>query len=258
MQRTAGNNDGYLVALNDTVSTKYDHLLGKAGTKYALVLASGTNIDGLFLSSDPLNQKRVSDLIGNKTIVQVNYYDPSDMSVNLTLTNIPRQRRYLSVAKLSRKSLGVFKKGVLLEKASPRSRQEVAGKQFLGDHSGPVPTVRLIRTENKQIEAQGYTLYPVVGNAYTLAIEWNDDTAIQSNAIISVNGAKQSASGNTLIVKNVARTSPENQTFTLTALDSNNNTSTYSLMLDRQPADLTLQNVSSTGNTSVIDTALSK
>lgn len=68
-------------------------------------------MNGLFLSSDPISQKRVSDLVANKTIVQVSYYDPADASVALTLTNIPREWQYLSVAQLSQRSLGgLFKK----------------------------------------------------------------------------------------------------------------------------------------------------
>lgn len=253
------NTDGYVIALTDKVATKHNKLIGKEETKYALVLASGTKMEGLFLSTDTLSQKRVTDLLANKTIVQVSYYDPSDAAVALTLTNIPRQRQYLSVAQLSHRTIGglLSKKGLLLEKASPRSRQEVAGKQALGDNSGPVPTVRLIRNDNKETEAEGYMLYPVVGNSYTLAVQREDDNAVLSNAIVSTNGAKQTSSGSTLIVRNVSRTTAEDQTFALTAQDSNGNTATYTLTLDRQQSDISIDNVQSDDTASVVDASLS-
>lgn len=50
----------------------------------------------------------------------------------MTLSNLDRQRQYMSVAKLSRKTLTKNTWG--LEKTSPRSQQEAAGIQLAGDN----------------------------------------------------------------------------------------------------------------------------
>lgn len=97
-----------------------------------------------------------------------------------------------------------------------------------------------------------------MGNAYTIAIEWQDDTQIIANAIVSSNGAKQTSSGSTLIVRNVTRAAADSENYSLTALDSNNNTATYSLTLDRQTTDISVSNVESNDDSSVINTEISK
>ncbi len=114
--------------LAEKVNTRHDHLSSisneNSNVRYALLLTSGTNLDGLFINTDLLGgQKRVSDLVSNRTIVQVSYYDPADEALGLVLNNLSRDRHYVSVAKLSRKSLN--RSAMLLEKASPRSQQEV-------------------------------------------------------------------------------------------------------------------------------------
>lgn len=125
--------DGYVVQLTDKATNRHQHIIDKNNTRYILVLSTGTNLDGLFLYSDIFGgQKRVTDLINNGNIITVSYYDPTDESIGLTLTNLERQWQYLSVAKLSKRNIN--RNGILLEKASPRSHQEVAGIQLAGDN----------------------------------------------------------------------------------------------------------------------------
>ena len=97
------------------------------------MLASGTNLDGLFLYHELLGgQKRVTDLINNGNILTVNYYDTQDETITLTLNDMPRAWQYLSVAKLGRRNMN--RNAMLLEKNSPWSHQEVAGIQVAGDN----------------------------------------------------------------------------------------------------------------------------
>lgn len=148
--------DGYLVQLAEKVNTRHDHLSvigngNETNVRYALLLSSETNMDGLFINTELLGaQKRVSDLVNNGTIVEVEYYDPVDEALGLTLHDLSRDWHYVSVAKLSRKSIN--RSGTLLEKASPWSHQEVGGTQLAADKFGPVPTVTLVRTANGNIE----------------------------------------------------------------------------------------------------------
>lgn len=74
----------------------------------------------------------MSDLQSNKTIIDIQYYDPSDDAIGIALHDLPREWQYVSVAKLSSKNING--NGTLLEKASPRSQQEAAGIQLAGDN----------------------------------------------------------------------------------------------------------------------------
>lgn len=124
---------GYVVQLTDKVHHRFSHALNRSNTKYVLVLASGTNLDGLFLYDELLGgQKRVSDLINNGSVLRVTYFDSNDDTIGLTLTDLPRAWQYLSVAKLGSRSLG--RTATLLEKNSARSHQEAAGIQAAGDN----------------------------------------------------------------------------------------------------------------------------
>lgn len=118
--------------MTDKVVNRRDRLLDKNNVQYVLVLASGTTTDGLFITTDVLGgQKRVNDLVNNKTIVDVKDTMTRVTDIGLTLTNLPRQWEYLSVAKLSSKNIN--RNARLLEKSSPWSQQEVAGIQIAGD-----------------------------------------------------------------------------------------------------------------------------
>lgn len=133
MEWTNNHTDGYIIQLTEKVNNRADHLLTKNNVKYILVLSSGTSVDGLFLYNELQGgQKRVSDLISNGTILRVDYYENADESLGLTLTDLPRQRQYLSIAKLSKRAIN--RNAMLIEKASARSQQEVAGIQTAGDN----------------------------------------------------------------------------------------------------------------------------
>lgn len=54
LQRKNNHPYGYLVQLSDLVTNRHLSMLNKNNTKYVLVLASGTNLQGLFLNTDLL------------------------------------------------------------------------------------------------------------------------------------------------------------------------------------------------------------
>lgn len=133
LQWDNNHTDGYVVQVTDKVTNRHELLTDRNNTKYILVLTSGTNLDGLFLYSELFGgQKRVNDLVNNGNIHSIAYYDAADTSIGTTLTDLPRERQYLSVAKLSRRNIN--RNGILLEKASPWTHQEVAGIQVAGDN----------------------------------------------------------------------------------------------------------------------------
>ena len=122
-----------MIQVTEKVNNRFDLKTDKNNTKYILALASGTSLDGLFLYSELFGgQKRVNDLVNNGSIITVSYFDTADESIGMTLTNLPRAWQYLSIAKLGRRNIN--RNGVLLEKNSPWSHQEVAGIQLAGDN----------------------------------------------------------------------------------------------------------------------------
>ena len=128
LQWDNNHSDGYVVQVTDKATNRHDLQTDRNNTKYILVLTSGTNLDGLFLYSELFGgQKRVNDLVDNGSIHSIAYYDSTDESIGLTLTDLPREWQYLSIAKLSRRNIN--RNGLLLEKSSPWSHQEVGGIQ---------------------------------------------------------------------------------------------------------------------------------
>lgn len=167
-----------------------------------LILPQGTQTAGLFISDDLLGgQKRVSDMIQDRSILEIQYYQPEQETIELVLTDLARQWNYLSVAKLSRKNIN--RNGVLLEKISPRSHQEAAGVQQKSDNTGPTPTVSLIRQQNNTTEAQGYTLQPIIGNTYTLDIQRSDNGQVKDNSVLFENGNTHGSAGGHITVNNL-------------------------------------------------------
>ena len=135
----------------------------------------------------------MSDLINDKTILSVDYYEPTEESIDMTLENLERQWQYMSVAKLARKTIS--KNAWVMEKSSPWSQQEVAGMQLASDNRGPTPTVTLIRAQNNAVEGQGMSLRPTAGNTYNIDIQWNDDGGVKDNTITYSNGSSQTTAG---------------------------------------------------------------
>ncbi len=249
--------DGYLVQLTDKVTNRYIRDITTKNTKYILVLASGTNLDGLFLYSDLFGgQKRVSDLISNGSILSVEPYDTADASIGMTLNSIPRQWEYLSIAKLSIKQTN--SKARLLEKASPWSQQEVAGIQQAGDDRGPIPTVTLIRAQNGSIEGDGFSLQPTVGNNYSVSIEWKDDSGIKDNTVVFANGNSQSSATPINTVKNLIYKT-DSEAFTISANDMNGNKASYTVNLSWKKPDIAINNIDHPSETtSLIGTDISQ
>lgn len=133
--------DGYVIRISNKIDAKDIsrsfrdlHARGEQ-SKYILILPQNTEYEkGMISIDDDLIKKRITSQLGN-SILAVQYFNPNQDTVSITLSDLPRKRLYTSIATLS------IDQSVLTEnqqkvltlytKTSPRSNQTVAGLQNL-------------------------------------------------------------------------------------------------------------------------------
>jgi hypothetical protein len=135
--------DGYIIKVSNNIDNKddpsnsrFENLLGIGeSAKYIVVLPKDTDYTGTMLTIDKdFIKKRITSQLGNN-ILAVEYFDPEQESISMTLKNLPRKWLYINLATLNitqgdlsnsqQKTLKLYKK------SSPRSNQTVAGMQNL-------------------------------------------------------------------------------------------------------------------------------
>ena len=176
-------NLGYILKMNQRVDTYADAYADRRPTgpvlasdlaeKYVLVLPQGADTGSALLDlQNDLNTSTVSSLYTGK-IIQILTYDPSVSDIKATLSEIPRNREYIKIAKLAADPY----KGSLVKwtKISPWSNQLVAGRQLIGDDKPPVPTVSLTRVATNDVVSDGTSLKGFVQTQYNLNVKWTDN-----------------------------------------------------------------------------------
>lgn len=161
------------------ISDRIDNHLEKTNTdlsKYMLFLPKDTPLTGIELV---INEKSypIATLLKNGLLYNIKYYNPEKDNLTFGISEIPRKRQYLQIASIE-------KKGNKYLKNSPRSNQELGGRQVISDTEPPVPTISLLRSKkNHQIEDQGNQLEWRVGSYYDLAIQRKDNVEVDKVAL---------------------------------------------------------------------------
>jgi len=69
------------------------------------------------------------------------------------------------------------------------------------------------------LEGEGFSLQPVAGNTYHLAVEWTDDSGVKDNTIAFANGNTQTSPGGKTTVSNMVYKT-DKDTFVISAQDN--------------------------------------
>ena len=121
----------------------------------------------------------------------VEFYDPEQTKITVTLKDLPRKWLYTNLATLtiSQEDLnnGQEKEFTLYKKTSPRSNQTVAGMQNLGDVTAPVGEVTLRRNVTSETISTGVTHEGYINTLYTLK-SLRTDNMIVAKMIVQRDG----------------------------------------------------------------------
>ncbi len=119
------------------------------------------------------------------------YFNPDQDKISVTLKDLPRKRLYTNLATLTitqgdlsnsqQKTLTLYKK------TSPRSNQTVAGMQNLGDITAPVGEITLWRNTTAETVSTGNTHDGYINTLYTLKSLWTDNVIV-AKMIVQKNG----------------------------------------------------------------------
>ncbi|MEI6775075.1 MAG: hypothetical protein WCL18_10310 [bacterium] len=159
--------------------------------KYIILLPKDVSYTGAMITIDQnLVKKRIASQIGN-SILGIEYYDPEQTTIKVTLKNLPRKRLYTSLATLTDTSETLSanqqKSLTLYTKTSPRSNQTVAGMQNLGDVTAPVGDIVLWRNITKEGISTGLNHEGYINTNYTLK-SIRTDNVIVAKMIVQKDG----------------------------------------------------------------------
>jgi hypothetical protein len=126
-----------------------------------------------------------------ENILAIEYYDPTQDTLQLTLKDLERKWLYTSIATLSITQEDLNKNQqktlTLYKKTSPRSNQTVAGMQIIGDTTSPVGEIVLWRNKTNEAISTGSTHEGYINTNYTLKAIWKDNVVV-SKMIIQKDG----------------------------------------------------------------------
>lgn len=161
---------GYLMRIADRI----DNHREKKETeleKYILFLPKNTALTGINLEIKEKNGP-ITELIKNKTLHTIKYYDPQKRILEFGISEVPRKWQYVQITSLEKK-WNIYKKN------APRSNQEIWGRQVITDTEPPVATASLLRIKKKyEAEDQGNNLEGRVGSYYDLHIAREDNVQV--------------------------------------------------------------------------------
>jgi len=180
--------DGYIIKVStkvddkDTPNSFRDFFSTREKPKYIVVLPKDSDYKKGLITIDQNLVKKPINLQLGENILAVEYYEPEQAKINITLKDLPRKRLYTNLATLtiSQEELSASQKKsfVLYKKTSPRSNQTVAGMQNLGDVSAPIGEVVLWRDTTNEAISTGLVHEGYINTKYTLKSIWTDQVAI--------------------------------------------------------------------------------
>lgn len=135
--------------------------------------------------------KKPINLQLGKNILAIEYYQPEQDKITVTLKNLPRKWLYTSIATLTEtpQDLGKSQQQnfTLYKKTSPWSNQTVAGMQNLGDTNAPVGDITLWRNTTQETVSTGVAHEGYINTSYTLKSVRTDNVVV-TKMIIQHNG----------------------------------------------------------------------
>lgn len=201
-------------------------------------------------------KKPINIELGEK-ILAVEYFDPAQERVTMTLKNLPRKRLYTSIASLTITqedlSNNQQKNFTLYKKSSPRSNQTVAGMQNLGDMEAPVGEFLLRRNLTQETVSSGVNHEGYINTNYTLKSIWTDNVLVKK-MIIQQNGQtilekdNDSQTG-TLDLGPLFSTGVTQQSFDFIAIDQNDNIAKEVVTLSISIPDIEIIDLKKSGET---------
>ncbi|MCK9466717.1 MAG: FG-GAP-like repeat-containing protein [Candidatus Absconditabacterales bacterium] len=147
--------------------------------KYMLAVPNATNISGLKIGLESGIFDIESLLTG--VILDVLYYNESQKTIGLTITEIPRNRQYSQIYSLN-------KKDDLYYISNPSSNQVVGGPQIVSDETGPDVDIKIFRPSIQEYIDEGTNFDLYVSTKYTISSERIDEGGIKKIRIADKNG----------------------------------------------------------------------
>lgn len=229
--------DGYIIKVSNKIDDKdtpksfRDFLWMGEKPKYIIVLPKDTDYKKWLLTIDENLVKKPINLQLGENILAVEYYNPEQTKIQVTMKDLPRKWLYTNIATLTinQEDLNASQKElfVLYKKTSPRSNQTVAGMQNLGDTTAPVGEVVLRRDTTHEAISTGTTHEGYINTSYTLKSIWTDQVAI-AKMIVQQDGITKREKNNTsqtgiMNISWLFFTWATQQSFDFIAIDQNNN-----------------------------------
>ncbi len=229
--------DGYIIKItkkidqNDIPRSFWDILGNRKKEQYVVLLPKNTEYEKWLLTIDKDMVKKPINLEIGDSILAVEYYDPEQDTISVSLKELPREWLYTSIASLiinqDDLTSSQQKRFTLYKKASPRSNQTVAGMQNLGDITAPTGEIMLRRNLMNKAISTGIIHEGVINTNYTLKSIRTDEVTvkkmiIQQDWITKLEKENDSQTG-TLDLWWLFFTGTNEQTFDFIAIDQNNN-----------------------------------
>lgn len=151
---------------------------------YVLFLPQGTSTTGVSLTLDGKTHTLTS-LINNNRLYTIKYYNPSNITLNFGISELPRSRQYLQISTLQLNKQNYSQN-------SPRSNQVLGGRQIIADTEPPRPSISLIRSKKNLVVDEGNQLEGFVGTYYDLEVEREDNVQVGKVSISEGTGMSHS------------------------------------------------------------------
>ena len=231
-------NDGYLVRITDRVDSLKEKF-GQSQYKYALFLPKGASATGYKVEIDG-KETSIEQLAKVWKLYALDWYNPSNETINFGLGDIPRNWLYLQVSSLKLKDK-------VYAQQSPWSNQVVGGRQVIWDAEPPVAEIQLVRSKKSEIAWYGNNLEGFVGTYYDLKINREDATKIEKLQIKEGDKILVSKSlwttGGSISLENLFFTGIQTRLYTATAVDSQGNEAIENISLEIKTPNITIENV---------------
>ena len=255
--------DGYVIKVSNKIddkdtpsSSRLQNILWMGERpKYIVVLPKDTDYTKWLLTiDDNLIKKRISDQLWN-SILAVEYFNPDQDKISVTLKDLPRKRLYTNLATLTitqgdlsnsqQKTLTLYKK------TSPRSNQTVAGMQNLGDITAPVGEITLWRNTTAETVSTGNTHEGYINTLYTIKSLWTDNVIV-AKMIVQKNGQTifekdNNSQTGTIDVSWLFFTWTTQESFDFIAIDQNNNIAKEHVTLNIKIPDIEVIDLKQSG-----------
>jgi len=251
--------DGYIIKMTDKIDDKdtpisfWDFFRKKP--KYIVVLPKGTEYTKGLITIDGDTIKKPINLELGDSILAVEYYDPTQNNITVTLKDMERKRLYTNIAALTitQEDLTANQREsfILYKKTSPWSNQTVAGVQNLWDLTAPVGDVVLWRNMTNEAISTGNMHEWYINTNYTLKSIWNDNVIVfkmivKKDWLVIIEKENNTQTG-TIDVGWLFFTGTNQQTFEFIAIDQNNNVAKEIVTLSIKIPDIQVIDIKKSG-----------